>query len=917
MRECECDGCQFPLGWLGEVYSEKKHTSKTNMNSTEQEKNLPSQEVRILQGSADVPGIVPARSLSSSDKGLSQVLAAGICEEWDTADDNEESVKSVGRTKLSRPSSQLSIHSVCSTGNARSASMDFEEERENRKRSRKYMQQESSEGEEEENKIPISQRAKKGKQKIRSSEEEEGKSEGTQKKSEQCAKQIIVVSDQDNADCPAVPSSTERGKGDEDGRGKEEEVISRNPDGSTTVRRQGKIIILKKRGRKKKIRRQALGVEELGIHELEDSDDSESYGVLSAPEMGATAMEYLEDIEKIRIKCGNIKGDLSGIIKRRISKSKEIIKGLVKTIEKEGNRQEGGEDVSFLKMRNKELKARLKEKERDNYNREKEIEQLHKVIKELREELNVLKVKVTNIEKKEEESPKRKKASIASIGSRSLMYRRDRTISASMNERETSAADDSDATVLMEEYLPVRGSGPGPGPGPGPYPSLARNDVPGPSGSDYGQTSNLKKKKKEELMESKYIREKIRKDGTLGNIEGRKGIGNAGNESSQVSLPQRQPRVSKPNIRVVENVVVQPTEETRRLVEERRRLIEKNKEIIERKEQAAVEKTVKSGKEEVITVEWSEQKSRKERRKEKKKIAEENQRKATQAGKNKVKRKPPRSSAVTVRVNEDFTYAEVLKIARNQISLEGLGIEKTKLRKTATGNMLIEIPGNDKKEEADRLANEMRRVLEGKATIARPCIKGEVRMFGLDDSITREEVREVIAKLGKCKDEDIRVGEIKTMRSGLGMVWVQCPLVSAVSLSNLEKVKIGWSVVRIELLKAREIQCYRCWQFGHLKLKCTASIDRTKLCYKCGLEGHRVRDCPNEAQCIVCRDLKKVSNHRIGSAACIANRKVDRADKSSIETKKVDSQLKPKGKVIVIEDDTRRMEVVENNNNDD
>lgn len=184
--------------------------------------------------------------------------------------------------------------------------------------------------------------------------------------------------------------STERGKGEEDGRGKDE-VISRNPDGSITVRRQGKIITLKKRGRKKKIKRQALGIE-LGIHELEDSNDSESYeNALSAPEMGATAMEYLEDIEKIRIKCGNIKGDFSGIIKRRISKSKEIIKGLVKTIEKEGNRQERGGEVSFLKMRNEELKARLKEKERDNYNREKEIEQLHKVIKELREELNVLK----------------------------------------------------------------------------------------------------------------------------------------------------------------------------------------------------------------------------------------------------------------------------------------------------------------------------------------------------------------------------------------------------------------------------------------------------------------------------------------------------------------------------------------------
>lgn len=96
-------------------------------------------------------------------------------------------------------------------------------------------------------------------------------------------------------------------------------------------------------------------------------------------------MECLEDVEKIRVKCGNLKGDLSGVIKRRISKSKEIIKGLVKTIEKENNRKEGGEEVGLLKMRNRELEARLKEKERDNHNREKEIELLYKVIKELRE----------------------------------------------------------------------------------------------------------------------------------------------------------------------------------------------------------------------------------------------------------------------------------------------------------------------------------------------------------------------------------------------------------------------------------------------------------------------------------------------------------------------------------------------------
>lgn len=157
--------------------------------------------------------------------------------------------------------------------------------------------------------------------------------------------------------------------------------------------------------------------------------------------------------------------------------------------------------------------------------------------------------------------------------------------------------------------------------------------------------------------------------------------------------------------------------------------------------------------------------------------------------------------------------------------------------------------------------------------------------------------------------------EIKTMRSGLGMLWAQCPLESAVNLSNLEKIKIGWSVVRIELLKAREIQCCRCWRFGHLKLKCTADVDR-KLGYKCGLEGHRVRDCQNEAHCIVCRELKKNSSYRIGSAACIANRRMDNTEKTNLQTKQKDKDniYKNKNKMKQEERDiVHKMEVVDNN----
>lgn len=64
----------------------------------------------------------------------------------------------------------------------------------------------------------------------------------------------------------------------------------------------------------------------MGVHEIEDSEDS--YDALSAPEMAATAIEYLEEADEIRIKCKNIKEDLSGVMKRRLHNAKEIIKGL-------------------------------------------------------------------------------------------------------------------------------------------------------------------------------------------------------------------------------------------------------------------------------------------------------------------------------------------------------------------------------------------------------------------------------------------------------------------------------------------------------------------------------------------------------------------------------------------------------------
>lgn len=106
------------------------------------------------------------------------------------------------------------------------------------------------------------------------------------------------------------------------------------------------------------------------------------------------------------------------------------------------------------------------------------------------------------------------------------------------------------------------------------------------------------------------------------------------------------------------------------------------------------------------------------------------------------------------------------------------------------------------------------------------------------------------------------------MNNGLYTVWAQCPLAAALKISASRKLQIGWTVARVELLKKRPVQCYRCWRFGHLKTDCNATVDRSSSCYGCGEAGHSIRNCNSPPRCIVCAKEGRDGNHRLGSSRC-------------------------------------------------
>lgn len=125
------------------------------------------------------------------------------------------------------------------------------------------------------------------------------------------------------------------------------------------------------------------------------------------------------------------------------------------------------------------------------------------------------------------------------------------------------------------------------------------------------------------------------------------------------------------------------------------------------------------------------------------------------------------------------------------------------------------------------------------------------------------------------KFKRLLVGAIRPTRSGLNTAWIRCPLRSALAIAKKGKIRIGWTMVKAELLRARPVQCYRCRRIGHTVKACKSDIDYSKCCFKCGRKGHTANLCQHQTRCILCMKMQKNNNHRVGSPQCEGARDTD------------------------------------------
>lgn len=233
--------------------------------------------------------------------------------------------------------------------------------------------------------------------------------------------------------------------------------------------------------------------------------------------------------------------------------------------------------------------------------------------------------------------------------------------------------------------------------------------------------------------------------------------------------------------------------------------------------------------------------------------------------------KPPRAAAVTItgRV-EGFNYAMALKGAREKIDLGPMGIQITHVRKAINGGLLIEIPGEGAKEKAEELTARLRDVFGESAAVSCPTKRREIRVVGFDESVTHDEVVDMLASVGECPRDVVRVGTIRPLNNGLSAVWAQLPVAAAVRVVDVGRVRVGWTMARVDLLRTRPLQCYKCWLFGHVQGSCRNAADRRGACFNCGQLGHNASSCGNPAHCVVCRDQGVDASHRLGGPRCMA-----------------------------------------------
>lgn len=232
----------------------------------------------------------------------------------------------------------------------------------------------------------------------------------------------------------------------------------------------------------------------------------------------------------------------------------------------------------------------------------------------------------------------------------------------------------------------------------------------------------------------------------------------------------------------------------------------------------------------------------------------------------------------------DSTYAELLKSVKSKVDIAKVGVQVKTIRKTAKGDLLLEVQGGMQK--ADRLKEAIKKDVGKDVKITNNEVT--IHIYDIDATTSQEEVEEaVVREVGHGEAHTVKVKSMRPSWDGNQIATVLASKFIANRMILAKVIRIGWVNCRVRE-RVTVPRCFNCLEFGHRASECKGP-DRSNACLNCYQTDHKAKECKNTHYCLAC----KTNEHRSDTTRCPRFRQLIR---ENTIPRKLDSRKEPNNK---------------------